>query len=45
MNKTELLDNVAKEARVAKADAERVLNAFREVLRGAVRSGDKVSWP
>src|SRR5438067_10031985 len=45
LNKTELLDNVAKEAGVAKADAERVLNAFREVLRGAVRSGDKVSWP
>ena len=45
LNKTELLDNVAKEAGIAKADAERVLNAFKEVLRGAVRSGDKVSWP
>ena len=45
MNKTELLDSVATEAGVAKADAERVLNAFKEVLRGAVRSGDKVSWP
>src|SRR5438067_7751451 len=45
LNKTELLDNVAKEAGVAKADAERVLNAFKDVLRGAVRSGDKVSWP
>src|SRR5438477_10073058 len=45
LNKTELLDNVAKEAGVAKAYAARVLNASREVLRGAVRAGDKVSWP
>jgi len=45
LNKTELLDSVANEAGVAKAEAERVLNAFKEVLRAGVRSGDKVSWP
>jgi DNA-binding protein HU-beta len=45
LNKTELLDSVAREAGVGKSDAERVLNAFKQILRGAVRSGDKVSWP
>ena len=45
MNKSELVDRVAKDADVVKRDAERVLDAFVDTLRSAVKSGDKVALP
>ena len=45
MNKSELVDRVAKDADVVKRDAERVLDAFVGTLRSAVKSGDKVTLP
>jgi len=45
LNKSELVDRVAKDADVVKRDAERVLDAFVDTLRSAVKSGDKVALP
>ena len=45
MNKSELIDAVAGQAGVSKADASNTIDAFFEVLTNAVKSGDKVSWP
>lgn len=45
MNKAELIEAVASGAGVTKQEAEGVIGAFFDTVRGAVRSGDKVSWP
>ena len=45
MNKAELIDAVAKESGVIKADAEQAIGAFFEVLTKAAKKGDKVAWP
>ena len=45
MNKSELIDAVADKSGVSKADASKTVDAFFEVLTGAVKSGDKVAWP
>ena len=45
MNKSELIDAVASQSGVSKADAGKTIDAFFEVLTSALKSGDKVSWP
>ncbi len=45
MNKGELVDAIASEANLSKADAEHALNAFITAVRNAVASGDKVAVP
>lgn len=44
MNKSELIDAVAAEAGVSKADAKRVLEGFQSTVGNALKKGDKVSW-
>jgi len=45
MTKAELIDAVAKEAGVTKADAERTVGAFFDIVVKAAKKGDKVAWP
>lgn len=45
MTKSELIDKVAGETGVSKADAERVIGAFFDTVVAASKSGDKVAWP
>jgi DNA-binding protein HU-beta len=45
MTKAELIDAVAKEAGVSKADAERTVSAFFTVVTKTAKKGDKVAWP
>ncbi|MEI6497712.1 MAG: HU family DNA-binding protein [Actinomycetota bacterium] len=45
MTKAELIDEVAKEAGVTKADAERSIAAFFSVVTKTAKKGDKVAWP
>ncbi len=45
ISKADLVDRVAGEAGVTKADAERVLGSFFETVVSAAKSGDEVSWP
>ena len=43
MNKSELVDQIAKTADVTKAEAERTLNALVETVTKALKSGDDVA--
>jgi DNA-binding protein HU-beta len=43
MNKGELVDAMASEAGLSKADAERALGATLDAISGAMSKGDKVS--
>lgn len=43
--KAELIDTVAKNAGVSKADAERTLGAFFDTVVAKTKKGDKVAWP
>ena len=45
MNKGELVDAIAGDANLSKADAESALNAFIEAVQSAVAAGDKVTLP
>lgn len=45
MTKSELIDTVAGETGVSKADAERVIGAFFDTVVAATKKGDKVAWP
>ena len=45
MTKAELIDAVAKKADVTKADAEKTLGAFFEIVTVSAKKGDKVAWP
>ena len=45
MNKSDVLDRVAGGADVGRQQAERVLEAFFETVRSAVKRGDRVGWP
>jgi len=45
MTKAELIDAVAKSAETSRADAERVLTAFFEVVVVNTKDDDKVAWP
>jgi DNA-binding protein HU-beta len=45
VNKADLVTNVADKAGVTKADAERVLEAFQEIVFETVKKGkDEVTW-
>ncbi|WP_133405654.1 HU family DNA-binding protein [Parashewanella tropica] len=43
MNKSELIEVIAKEAKLTKADAGRALSAFEGAVTKALKSGKKVS--
>ena len=45
MTKAELIDAVAKEAGVSKADAERTVAAFFDTVTKVTKKGGKVAWP
>lgn len=45
MTKSELLDAVAEQSGVSKADAERAIGAFFDVVVSSAKDGDKVAWP
>jgi DNA-binding protein HU-beta len=45
MTKTELIEEVAKQADTSKADAERVIDAFFNTVKMSTRDGAKVAWP
>lgn len=43
MNKTEIIDSIAAEAGLTKADAGKALNAFTAAITKALKSGDSVT--
>ncbi len=45
MNKADVIDAVAKSAGVTKADADRTVGAFFDLVVAATKKGDKVAWP
>jgi DNA-binding protein HU-beta len=45
MTKAELIEAVADAAGVSKADAERTVGAFFDVVVSSTKGGDKVAWP
>lgn len=45
MTKAELLEAVADAAGVSKADAERTVGAFFDIVVSSTKGGGKVTWP
>lgn len=45
MTKAELIDAVSQKADVSKADAERTIAAFFDLVVETTKGGDKVAWP
>lgn len=45
MTKADLVAMVAAQAGTSAADAEKVLNGFRDVVQARLKSGDEVSYP
>jgi len=43
MTKAELIENVAKEAKITKASAEKTVNAFTDCVTKALKKGDKLA--
>lgn len=43
MNKSEIVEAIAKEAKLSKADSEKALDAFRSVVTKSLKKGSKVS--
>ncbi|MBN8701786.1 MAG: HU family DNA-binding protein [Bacteroidetes bacterium] len=43
MNKAELVDSIAKDSKLTKADAERALNAFITSTSKALKKGDRLA--
>jgi DNA-binding protein HU-beta len=43
MNKAQLIDAIAAEAKITKADAKKALDAFVRSTSGALKKGDRVS--
>ena len=43
MNKSELVDAIAKKSGLSKKDSEKGLNAFLDTVRGSLKKGEKVS--
>ena len=43
--KAELIDAIASEAGVTKADAERTVAAFFDIVVNAAKKGEKIAWP
>lgn len=42
MNKSELVEKIAEKADLEKKDAEKAVNAFTEVIKEALKNGEKV---
>ena len=42
MNKSQLVDAIARNAKITKVDAKKALDAFIEVTGETLRSGDKI---
>jgi DNA-binding protein HU-beta len=45
MTKAELIEKVAESAGVSKAEAEKTISAFFDLVVATAKKGDKVSWP
>jgi DNA-binding protein HU-beta len=45
MTKLELIDKVAKEAKIPRAAAERAVNSFTATIIEALKAGDKIGLP
>jgi DNA-binding protein HU-beta len=45
MTKSELIDKVAKEAKIPRAAAERAINSFTASITEALKSGNKITLP
>ena len=45
MTKAELIDAVSQGAGVSKADAERTISSFFELVVASAKQGNKVAWP
>ena len=45
MTKAELIDAVSQGAGVSKADAEKTISTFFELVVASAKMGDKVAWP
>jgi DNA-binding protein HU-beta len=45
MTKSELIDKIAKEAKIPRAAAERALNSFTASIAEALKKGDKITLP
>jgi len=43
MTKSELIDKVAKEAKIPRAAAERAINSFTDTIGEALKAGDKIT--
>jgi DNA-binding protein HU-beta len=43
--KAELIDAIANEAGVTKADAERTVAAFFDIVVKSAKKGEKIAWP
>lgn len=43
MNKAQLIDSIANQAKLSKADAKRALDAFVDTTTGALKKGDRVA--
>lgn len=43
MNKAQLIDAIAKQADLTKADARKALDAFMTTTKGALKKGDKIA--
>ncbi len=43
MNKTELIEKIAKEAGLTKVDAKKALDATMKAIKGALKANDKVA--
>ena len=43
MNKAEMIDAIAKDAKISKGQANDVMNALEKTLKTALRKGDKVT--
>ena len=44
MNKTELVDAIAKKASISKKDAEAAVKAFTEAVTAELKKGGKEGW-
>lgn len=43
MNKSELIDSIAQQSGLTKADSKKALDAFLDSAEGALKKGDKIS--
>lgn len=43
MNKAQLIDSIANQAKLSKADAKRALDSFVDTTTGALKKGDRVA--